>query len=135
MKSLQFGFRRPVFDLILNETDSTRDSIRNLPDLILYNAIHNPEGVFSAQARKKSEQGKEFEIVDVSFLKLALSVERCCAWILGNINGAHEARIENNGFVQKCNPVALLLESDLTLFVYLAALLTLNIPVSAYFLH
>ncbi len=132
MGSLQAGFRRPVFNLVSDETELTSDSIRSLPDLILYNAIHNPEVIFSAQARQPSKQGKELEIVDVSFLELALDVERCCAWILGNINGAHEARIDNNGRVQKCKPVALLLESDLTLFVYLAALLTLNIPVSAF---
>ena len=135
MGSLQAGFRRPIFNLVSDETEPTSSSIRSLPDLILYNATHNPKGVFSAQARKPSKQVKELEIVDVSFLGLALSVERCCDWILGNINGAHEARIDSNGSVQKCKPVALLLESDLTLFVYLAALLTLNIPVSATFLY
>jgi len=134
MGSIPAGFRRPVFNLILDEIDSTTESIRSLPDLILYNAIHNPKGIFSAQARQPSKRGKDFEIIEVSFLELALSVERCCAWILGNINEAHEARIDNGGCVQKCKPVALLLESDLTLFIYIAALLTLNIPVSAYFL-
>ena len=135
MGSLAPGFRRAVFDLTLDEIESTKDSIRSLPDLILYNAVHNPQAVFSAQAKQSSRPGEKFGFLDVSFLELALSVDRCCAWILSNIDGAHAARIDDNDRVQKSKPVALLMESDLTLFVYLAALLTLNIPVSCCSLH
>lgn len=135
MGSLPPGFHRAVFDLTSDKTESTRNSIRSLPDLILHNAVYNPQKTFCLQAKQPSKPGEEFEFVNVSFLELALSVERCCNWILNNIDGTHAARIDSNGCVQKCKPVALLLESDLTLFVYLAALLTLNIPVSSSFLH
>ena len=79
MGSLAPSFRRAAFDLTNDKTDSTKHTIRSLPDLILYNAVHNPQAIFSAQAKQPSHSGGEFGFLDVSFLELAQSVERCCA--------------------------------------------------------
>jgi hypothetical protein len=132
MGSLSPSFRRATFELFDGQRTSNPESIRSLPDLIRFNALNNPEKLFAVQAKQSSASGKDSDFVEVKFRDLAESVEQCCSWILENIQGAHVAHVDDNGKVEKSKPIALLLESDLTLFIYLAALLTLNIPVCDY---
>lgn len=130
MGSHQKPFERAQFDLILDQGGTTTDAIRCLSDLIHFNAIHNPRHVFCVQSRQSTACDKEVESVKLTFHELAHAVEQCCRWILSQVSGSHPAKINRDGSIQKSQPVALFLESDLTLFVYLGALLTLNIPVS-----
>lgn len=131
MASLSETFQRAPFDLFLDESVATADSIRSLPDLIHFNAIHNPHLPFCIQFRqsKRGALEKEVEEVHVTFSELATAIERCCVWILSNLEGIHSARLTSDGSVQKGPPVALFLESGVTLFVYMMALLTMNVPV------
>lgn len=129
MGSYSQSFERPRFKLFLEPGAADFESIRSLPDLIQFNAVHNPNGAFCTQTKQSQFPGQEFQIVEVTFLGLAQAVERCCQWILSNIKEARSAKLAGDGSVQKGQPLALFLESDLTLFIYLAALLTLNIPV------
>ena len=131
MGSLSQTFERARFDLLLDQELATADTIRSLPDLIHFNAIHNPHMLFCIQLRQSLKPGleKEVEEVHVTFSELATALEQCCAWILSKVKGIHPARLTSNGSVQKSPPVALFLESGVTLFVYMMALLTLNVPV------
>lgn len=134
MGSYSPSFERPTFKLFLDQSAdqsaASTESIRSLPDIILFNALHNPQAKFCSQIKQSKVSGNDFEIVEVTFLELAHAVERCCQWILSNIDRVYPAKVFENGGVEKGPPLALFLESDLTLFIYIAALLTLNIPVS-----
>ena len=130
MGSYSPSFERPTFKLFLNQSAAETESIRSLPDLILFNSIRNPQAIFCAQIKQSKTPENDFEIVKVTFLELAYAVERCCQWILSNIDGVYPAKVFEDVGIQKSPPLALFLESDLTLFIYIAALLTLNIPVS-----
>ena len=131
MGSLSETFQRATFDLLLDQNVATADTIRSLPDLIHFNAVHNPEFLFCIQFRdvEKGPVGKEVEEVHVTFSELAAAIEQCCVWMLSKLEGIHPARLTGDGSVQKGPPVALFLESGVTLFVYTMALLTMNIPV------
>ena len=120
-------FRRAHFNLLGGE-DNSQEAIRGLPDLILFNAVHNPNHVFCIQAKQLST-ASEFEFISITYSELAQGVERACAWIISNVAGAHAAKLCDDGGIIKSRPVALFMESDVGLFIYLAALLTLNIPV------
>ena len=131
MGSLSETFQRAPFNLLLDAKHATADTIRSLPDLIHFNAIHNPHFLFCIQF-KQSKRGpveKDIGEVYVTFSELATAIEQCCVWILSKVKGIHPARLTSDGSVQKDPPVALFLESDVTLFVYMMALLTMNVPV------
>lgn len=118
------AFRRPPITLT-----TASNEINSLPALINYNAIHNPDHVFCLHSIFKN-QPPEAHFTEVTFLELAQAVERCCAWLLANVDGIQPAKLDESGtVVQKCKPVALFLESDVGLFCYIVALLALNVPV------
>lgn len=75
--------------------------------------------------------------ITITFLELAHAVEQCCDWILANIEVArpNEQELRAEGSPAKGRPIALFMESDVSLFIYLAALLTLNVPVRDLQLH
>lgn len=124
------AFKRAEFDLFLDEDSSTDPIIRCLPDLILHNALHNPDHLFCIHTTQSPEGSQApFEFTGVTFAELARAVEGCCAWILANVPGAHAAEVDEDGSIRKSRPLALFMESDLGLFIHLVASLTLNIPV------
>lgn len=119
-------FQRPKFDL-QGDSGSDYAEINCLPDLVLFNAIHNPDDVFCLQA-EESVTGDGFKYVSITFLDLAEAVERCCSYVLSQCPMLHPARRDGSKLT-KSKPIALFMESEVTLFVYITALLTLNIPV------
>lgn len=125
-------FHRAAFHVTLTENPESTESINSLPELVLFNAHNNGDSIFCAQAETQQGLVRSFDLTEVTFLELALSVENCCAWIQEKTRGAHRTKIKTDGSVVKGEPIALLMESDLTLFIYIAALLTLNIPVLPY---
>ena len=122
-------FQRASFQLLPvpgSKSDLVHD-IRSLPDLVHFNAVHNPDHVFCLQS-KQSSDATRFDFTRVTFRQLAQAVERCCLWILANIKEVNAPTLKD-GILEKGPPIALFLESDIGLFVYLTALLSLNIPV------
>lgn len=96
--------------------------IRSLPDLIDYNAEKNPSWPFAIQEVRQG--GKHARLIHVTFSDLRHAVIKC-AQILA------KTFVEENGQPGPfTKPVSVVLESDVTLFVHLAALLYLDIPVS-----
>lgn len=100
----------------------------SLPDLIAFNARINPYSCFCHEA-----DGDLSTSTTVTFEQLASAVGAVIHQDLFILN-ASGAAIEK-GFINhtqtpvKCRPVALLMESGASLFIHIAALLTLNIPV------
>lgn len=130
-------FQRPAFRLlpIPSHTDPTCQKplpLRSLPDLVLYDAIHNPHHVFCFQSRQAPGPHGQLHSTPITYHQLAVAVENCCAWLLKTIPDAHSAELDAEHVVRKASPVALFLESDVGLFIYITALLTLNIPVRCY---
>lgn len=137
MGSVHRQFQRPFFNLTPNEDESASasavddlSSICSLPDLIHFNALHNPDHVFCLQTKESRDaSASAFDFTTITFFDLAHAVENCCNWILCNVRDVHPAELGEDGSIRKSSPVALFTESDVGLFIYLAALLTLNIPV------
>ena len=127
-------FQRPNFSLLPIPPDSTTEweplnTLRTLPDLVHFNALHNPQHVFCLQSRQSPSTPGNFDFTSITFRQLGCAVESCCSWLLQNVPEAHAARLQDGDIVQKAPPIALFLESDVGLFIYIVALLTLNIPV------
>ena len=128
------GFQRPSFSLLPIPPDPTTEwepltTLRTLPDLVHFNALHNPRHVFCLQSRQSQSTPGGFDFTSITYSQLGCAVESCCSWLLQNIPAAHAARLKDGDIVQKAPPIALFLESDVGLFIYIIALLTLNIPV------
>lgn len=123
-------FQRASFDILLDQQSDSPSSIRSLPDIIQHNAIHNPDHIFCIQCKQSvSGGGSRLDFIHVTFLELKHAVDRCCQWLLENISDIHPAEVCSDGAVRKSRPVALFMESDVGLFLHIAALLALNVPV------
>ena len=128
-------FQRARFDILSDQQSLSPSTIRSIRDLIDHNALHNPDHPFCIQCKQSTNGGENGLCYEnVTFRELKGAVDRCCQWILKTILEAHSAKVCDDGSIQKSRPVALFMESDLDLFIYIAALLTLNIPVRL-FLH
>nr|POF15330.1 non-canonical non-ribosomal peptide synthetase fub8 [Quercus suber] len=106
------AFRRPAFRLF---PPDPQESIRSLPHLVRFNALHNPEHIFLLQT---TAQGA---VLNVTFAHFAHVVQRCSEWLRARLSPMPTA-----GFSPA--PVAILLESDVRSFAYLLSLLWLGIP-------
>lgn len=127
-------FQRPDFQLLPIPPDPVIDSqqpavLRSLPDLVHFNAIYNPHHLFCLQSSQSVATRGQFDSTRITYHQLACAVESCCSWLLTNVSNAYPAVLKKGSVVQKAPPIALFLESDVGLFIYMIALLTLNIPV------
>ena len=111
-------FRRP--HLNLGYHPDKPGGVNGLAELIEFNAVHNPDSIFCLQTRTKGVAPCQ-----ITFAELYVAVKRCCAWLLAS--GSTISRDED----EKCPaPVGVMLGSDITIFIYTAALLRLGTPVS-----
>lgn len=125
-------FRRAKWTLLPDrQVPPDETTIQCLPDLVEFNAIHNPDHLFCLQAGVEVEHAQSTKI---TFAEFARAVEQCGYWIRTKVPSATPPVLTEEGGLRKASPVALLLGSDLGLFMYLVALLSLNVPVSHEFL-
>ncbi|KAL0961267.1 hypothetical protein HGRIS_006230 [Hohenbuehelia grisea] len=96
------------------------DGVNSLPELIEFNAKHNPDHIFGLQSRA----GEGATPVELTFSHLQTSVENASAWLVKS--GATTGRTKRETQVP---PVAILLGSDIGIYVYMAALLRIGTPV------
>ncbi|KAF2258971.1 putative NRPS-like enzyme [Lojkania enalia] len=99
---------------------------RTLPSLIDFNATYNPDYLFAIQAQKHGDSSTE--LVEISHAQLRDAILRCQAWLETEVRELQKP-VRKDGEVIKGSPVALLMESDVGLFVHQAALLGLGVPV------
>ncbi|KAI1368188.1 hypothetical protein F5Y08DRAFT_335962 [Xylaria arbuscula] len=126
------GFKRPVFDprpLKSPSTDSVSESISSLPQLIEFNARENPDHTFALQTELNKDgltegKGNAYIAFAITFKQLDRMVYHCADWIR-NV----AISVKQNGGLSEQQPIAIFLESGVGLFLHLAALLTLDIPV------
>jgi acyl-coenzyme A synthetase/AMP-(fatty) acid ligase/nucleoside-diphosphate-sugar epimerase len=118
-------FRRP--DIKLYPAAHEAGYIRTLPEVIEFNARENLEHVFCLQA-KKSPVGLVPTLIPVTNVQLRDAIAQCAAWLQSSIQVQLPAASED-GSIRKGAPVALLLESDVGLWIHEMALLGLGVPV------
>ena len=124
----EHGFDRPPLDRKAtseNQNCNKRNSfatIHSLLDLVDFNAARNPDHVFCLQEVKHG-----FDLHKLTFKGLADAVEICTTWLGHAIVGL--ASSNRNGEREKPTAVALLMGSDITLFIYILALMRIGIPV------
>jgi acyl-CoA synthetase (AMP-forming)/AMP-acid ligase II len=105
-----------------------KKGIGSLPELIHFNAVNNPTHLFALQQIRKD--GHHLGFHRVTYQSLAHAVEKCADWLKDRVpecSGVDDAQRSS----KECYLVALFLESDMTLFIYLCALLWMEIPVSS----
>ncbi|KAF9023696.1 hypothetical protein BDZ89DRAFT_152077 [Hymenopellis radicata] len=95
------------------------DGVNSLPELIEFDAEHNPDHIFGLQSRVGD--APPFEI---TIAKLQTAVENASGWLVQS--GATPGRTSRD---TKVPPVAILLGSDIGIFMYMAALNRLGTPV------
>ncbi|CAG7993912.1 unnamed protein product [Penicillium salamii] len=99
------------------------DSIRTLPDLIDFHGKHNPQDLFCLQGTK------ELDFVPVSYKRLQCAIVRCQDVLRRENPGLHPPKLDAEGRVKKCSPVALLMESHVGLAIYVLACMGMGVPV------
>lgn len=124
------AFRRPP--LYSSEPNGQQNGISvgnsnkicSLLHLVDFNAFHNPELVFCLQESKDGEKLRR-----ITYKELAQAVGRCTGWL--NHQNIEVAPRQQKGEAPRVKPapVALLMSSDITLFIYMLALMRLGVPV------
>ncbi|KAL9620217.1 MAG: hypothetical protein Q9160_005226 [Pyrenula sp. 1 TL-2023] len=101
------AFKRPSLRLVGKLAPVDDSGIRSLPDLLEFNKLHNPDHLFCIQALSPNEgHGK------------------CCQWVIHEAGSASAVK----ELAEKRQPIALFVESNVGLFTFILALLSLNIP-------
>lgn len=101
--------------------------VESLPELIEFASQKNPDHIFGVQHRA-SENASPY---DMTFSQLQSAVEEASAWLVHSGLTPGRTRRED-----KIPPVGIFLGSDITIFIYMAALLRIGTPVSnAYLFH
>jgi hypothetical protein len=122
-------FKRARLDMRQAEKDQ---EIQTLPQLVEYNATHNPNYPFCLQAQKNFDHADtaiEDRFIRITHQDVKFAILRCQKWLLKMIQSLHSPKIHAEDSVTKCAPVAVFMESDVGLFIYLMALVSLGCPV------
>lgn len=120
------NFQRPIFRLLNVPSQVECDGIRSLPDLLEFNDKNNATHLFALQQVKTD--GEHVRFNNVTFRALMHAVEGCAEWTTNKLSRA-PVDASRDVSSEKSRPVALFLESDLTLLVHFCALLWMEIPV------
>ncbi|EFR03735.1 L-aminoadipate-semialdehyde dehydrogenase [Nannizzia gypsea CBS 118893] len=114
--NLSHSFRRAKFSARKrDEPQFSPDEIDSLPALVDFNAKHNPSHTFCVQCHTSGPP------TCVSFSSFKLATDRCREWLLDQ--PCLTKREANDR-----SPVAIFLESDIRIFIYLVGFLRAGIP-------
>ncbi|GLB38787.1 putative acetyl-CoA synthetase-like protein [Lyophyllum shimeji] len=94
--------------------------VKSLPELIEFDASHNPDHIFGLQDRV----GDDVSPYEMTFSQLQSAVEYASSWLVAR--GCTTGRTRRD---QTVAPVGILLGSDIAIFIYMAALLRIGTPV------
>ncbi|KAF7507856.1 hypothetical protein GJ744_010020 [Endocarpon pusillum] len=120
-------FRTPRIDL--QATDKDCDAIRTVPELIDFNAKHNPDQLFCLQATKAGQDVIHATTIAITHLQLWHAISRCSTRLIAEIAELKLPFENSDGGFTKSQPVALYLESDVGLLIHLFSLMSLGVPV------
>jgi acyl-CoA synthetase (AMP-forming)/AMP-acid ligase II len=103
--------------------------IRTLPELVEFHVKHNPQHRFCIQAEKPLIENGAYQLTPVSYERLQQAILRCQAWLSDNAPNIHASFLDNHGIVNRCAPVAVLMESHTGLAVFILTLMGMGVPV------
>ncbi|KAI1367018.1 hypothetical protein F5Y08DRAFT_350351 [Xylaria arbuscula] len=106
---------------------TAQDSLRTLPQLVQYHAENNPNYLFCLQAEKRHVTEEPSRIQEITYSTLQQAILHCQLWLNSQVARAQVGT--QSGHYTKPAPVALLMESDFGLAVYLLSLMGLGVPV------
>ena len=109
-------------------TNGSSHHIRNILELVDFDARHNPDHTFCLQEVKDAPS-----LMKITFKQLAQAVRVASAWLCQVGVGKHPGERHGGGVRDEALPVGLLMGSDIGIFINLLALMRLGIPVSAIF--
>lgn len=112
------SFVRPRISLSYD--NDLLDSVKSLPELIEFAATHNKDHIFGLQACSGSDT---ISWSPITFGQFQRAVEYASEWLIQSRTSA--GRIDR---ADNIAPVAVLLNSDITIFLYLAALVRIGTP-------
>lgn len=123
------------FSRYINKTDDPDrvSSIRSLPELVDYNSKQNGDYPFCIQG--KASGGENETSQTISHAEFQKACGRCAGnlvWTIAEI--VLPSQQQGGGFV-KGRPVALFINSDVGLLIYMVALMGLGVPVSPLSVH
>ena len=101
----------------------TGSGIRTLPALVDFHGENNPQHLFCFQVTRDNR------FVPVSYERLQHAIVRCQAWLQELAIGLHPPIVDTDGHVNKCAPVAILMESHVGLAIYVFACMAKGIPI------
>ncbi|KAF5377825.1 hypothetical protein D9615_006785 [Tricholomella constricta] len=111
-------FIRPQINLGYDEDQTS--GVKSLPELVEFDASHNPDHIFGVQSRT----GNDASPYEITFSQLQSAVEYASAWLV--TSGCTPGRTRRD---EKVAPVGILLGSDIGIFIYMVALLRIGTPV------
>jgi acyl-CoA synthetase (AMP-forming)/AMP-acid ligase II len=122
------AFRRA--HLNLGYLPDEQHGVNGLHELIEFNAIYNPTLIFGIQQTRTISPSGVVDKDDIgacviTFAELKNAVDRCSAWLVST--GVTPGRKEQDEGYPPA--VAILLGSDITIYIYIAALLRIGTPV------
>ncbi|KAL4866181.1 hypothetical protein BDV12DRAFT_210641 [Aspergillus spectabilis] len=120
------SFKRAKVNL-LDPTDPT--AIRTLPELIEWNAKHNPDHLFCTQLLSQSTEATD-NACHVTHSQLRQAILRCSRRLRSQIPGLHLPSVTDGGEIVKSGPVVLFIGSNIGLWVHLLALMAIGVPVA-----
>jgi hypothetical protein len=128
MASAKDRFETPRINL--QAADDDCEAIRTVPELIDFNAKHNPDQLFCVQATKATQNALHATTIAITHLQLWHAILHCSTRLSAEIAELRLSYRSDEGRFAKCQPVALFMESDVGLLIHLFAFMSLGIPVS-----
>jgi acyl-CoA synthetase (AMP-forming)/AMP-acid ligase II len=130
LKNDHQSFKAADIDLRSETSASNNQRIRTIPELIEYNARVNPEALFCYQALKSTDTAGGHTdvpppVAAVNMRQLRDAVWRCSQRLRQELGLGRESKTPTG----KSAPVALFMDSDLSLLIHLFALMALGTPV------
>jgi len=110
------------------DSDSA-SGIRTLPELVEFHVKHNLRHRFCIQAEKPLIENGAYQLTPVSYERLQRAILRCQAWLRDNAPNIHASFLDDHGVVNRCAPVAVLIESHAGLAVFILTLMGMGVPV------
>ena len=114
----------------LQPINGSADDVQTVPQLIEYNARHNPDHLICIQALKQEASAPQ-QFHSVSHLQLAQAILGCSEWLVKNVRELRLPWKGDDGRFAKGPPVALFMESDVGLLIHTFSLMSLGVPVLA----
>jgi acyl-CoA synthetase (AMP-forming)/AMP-acid ligase II len=120
------SFVQPQIELEPSEKNS--EGIKTVNELVEFHAKVNPTHRFCIQAQKSGPES-EVSFLDVTYASLKRGILSCQIWLREKVNELQPPRVDSTGRVTKGAPIAIFMDSNTSLILYVFALMGLGVPV------